>query len=536
MAINLYSYVNNPFTNKAVFNFAVFENHVRLAQKLMDDLVDLEIEKVDAIIKKIEKDPEDDETKRVELNLWKKIREKAVDGRRTGLGITAEGDMLSALGYKYASKEGIEFSTKVHQTLAVESYSESIVLANERGSFKGFDYVKDMNSGFCKRISKVISNDYLDAWRKYGRRNIGNLTIAPTGTVSIMTQTTSGIEPVFMVAYKRRRKTGDKSKAVFTDRTGEMFEEYRVLHPKFIEWYSVTKALPYEVAKEELSQLDDKTFQTYFESSPYYGSTAQDIDWVAKVKMQGEIQKWVDHSISCTVNMPNDTPVEVVDKVYMAAWKSGCKGVTIYRDGSRDGVLVSEKPKETTKNKSLSRPDALETRVIRFRNNNENWIAFIGVLDERPFEVFTGKIDDDIKHLPKSIDKGIVNKIEYETKDEDGIKVKMHRYDFQYEVGFGYINTLPDIGNAFNPETYNYARMVSAMLQEGMNLDKIINVLLKLKCGDTINVWNKGVARALKKFIEDGTKSSEKCEICGGDMVYEGGCKHCTSCGASKCE
>lgn len=534
-ALNLYSYVNNPFESTASFDYNKFKLHVEYAQRLMDDMVDLEIEKIDQIITKINTDPEDTNIKSVELNLWTNIRNMAIKGRRTGLGVTAEGDMLAALGVRYASDEAIKISSDVHQTLAVHSYISSITLASERGSFEVWNKTLDKKSPFVNRVINSISDDFtLSEYIQHGRRNIANLTLAPTGTTSLMTQTTSGIEPAFRIVYKRRRKTSDPTKAVFTDKSGDMFEEYLVFHHKFIEWYRLgyvpSYNLTYKEAQIELESRSYKELDELIKLSPYYKATAEDIDWVAKVEMQGKIQKWIDHSISCTVNVPKETSVELVNEIYKTAWESGCKGVTIYRDGSRDGVLIEAK-KIDDKPKVKARPDEIEAVVTRFRNGNENWLAFIGIIDGQPWEIFTGKIDDDIKHLPKSITIGKIKKAEL-PDDPDH-----HRYDFLYDIGHGYINALPDIGNAFNPEYYNYARTVSAMLQENVKIEKIVAVLNKLKCGDTINAWNRGVIRALKKFIENGVKSGSKCPHCGAELVYYNGCTTCPGCGqGGKCD
>lgn len=533
-AINLASYVINPWTNSAKFDFDKFQDHVYKAQRLMDDLVDLEIEKIKKILSKVKNDPESPEIKSVEINLWERILEKAKQGRRTGLGVTGEGDMLAEMGLQYASLEAIEFSKLVHKNLAIYSYMSSIDLAKERGGFPKFnqDIELDSNHPFLSRIDEEIPMKYNEDWRKYGRRNIANLTLAPTGSTSILTQTTSGIEPAFRVIYKRRRKTSDKSKAVFIDRNGDMFEEYTVFHHKFVEWYQVHGGYSadldgFNAAKRDLENASDEVIEDIFKKSPYYKSTANDLDWVSKVRMQGEIQKWIDHSISCTVNVPKETTEEIISKIYETAWESGCKGVTIYRDGSRDGVLIST----SSSDKSLpkERPEIIKAKIIRFRNGSENWVAFIGIVNDRPWEIFTGKVDDDIKYLPKSITEGEIKKVE--------VGNGSHRYDFIYEVPYGYKNALPDIGNAFNPEYYNYARFVSASLQEGTKVSRIVNVLNKLKCGDTINIWNKGVARALKQFIENGTKSGQICDKCGAELVYYNGCTTCPGCGqGGKCD
>lgn len=537
-ALNLYSFIENPFTKNAKFNYDLFYKYSSYAQRLMDDVIDLEVEKIDNIISKINSDPESDSTKSVELNLWMKIKEMALKGRRTGLGVTAEGDALAALGLRYGSKESINEAEKIHKYLAMASYYTSIKLAEERGSFDCWSLDRDLKSPFVNRVMNALELILYKDITLTGRRNIANLTLAPTGSVSILTQTTSGIEPAFRIVYKRRRKTTDKSKAVFTDKMGDMFEEYTVFHHKFVEWYRLgylenDPDITHEIALSTLQSMSDEQLTELISQSPYHKSTAEDIDWVDKVRMQGVIQKWIDHSISCTVNIPSDSTVELVNDIYMEAWKSGCKGATIYRDGSRDGVLISKDSESKSKENSkiTNRPKEIEAVVTRFRNGNENWLAFIGLIDNKPWEIFTGKIDDDIKYLPKSITNGKIIKVDTVNEAEH------HRYDFQYEIEHGYINTLPDIGNAFNPEYYNYARIVSAMLQEDVKLAKITAVLSKLKCGDTINAWNRGVVRALKKFIADGVKTGVKCEYCGAELVYYNGCTTCPGCGrGGKCD
>lgn len=532
-AINLYSYVVNPFTPDAYFDYDKFMQHSMYAQRLMDDMVDLELEKIDEILEKIENDPEEDSVKRVERDLWTKVKAQTSKGRRTGLGVTAEGDMLAALNLTYASEEAIQTSIKVHRTLAISSYSESIMMGKERGCFEVWNKNLEKNNPFLNRVLAALPKSVKEIYYKTGRRNISTLTLAPTGTTSMMTQTTSGIEPAFLITYKRRRKTTEKEKSVFTDAKGDMFEEYSVFHHKFIDWYRFsklsdenTKAPSFIEAQEILSKLDDKQLNDLIKMSPYYRSTSADIDWVAKVRMQGEVQKWIDHSISCTVNLPKEVDEELVSKVYMTAWEAGCKGVTIYRDGSRDGVLIST---NKAKRKSKKRPECLDAKVIRFINGRDSWIAFIGTLDGKPYEIFTGKVDDDIKYLPKSIESGKIIRV----VQEGGGR----RYDFQYEIGYGYVNVLPNIGLAFNPEYFNYARLVSALLREGVDLVTIINTIDDLQCGDLINVWNKGVSRALRTFIADGTKSGQKCDRCGSELVYINGCTHCPGCGmGGKCD
>ncbi len=531
LAMNLYSYVENPFTDKARFNAELFAKHVAVAQRIMDDIIDLEIEKIDAILDKVYSDPESDEVKRCEVELWKNIRRKALQGRRTGIGITAEGDMLAALGKRYASDEAIDFSTSVQKLLAFEAYKSSVNLAKERGAFEVFDAKREENNPFIKRLREMDENFYQDMV-KYGRRNIAMLTIAPTGTVSICTQTTSGIEPVFMVSYKRRRKVNpnDKNaKVSFTDNEGNAFEEYNVFHPKFMTWLEVNG---YNV--EEVKNYNDEQLQEIINKSPYYKATANDIDWVSKVKMQGEMQKWVDHSISVTVNIPAETTEELVSQIYLTAWECGCKGMTIYRDGSRTGVLVSNKKEEKKNNEndfvethSPVRPKTLECDVVRFQNNYEKWIAFVGKINNKPYEIFLGKQDD--FYLPPFVETAWITK----NKDEEG----KSRYDLQFKDKQGYKITIEGLSRSFSPEFWNYAKLISGILRHGMPISNVVTLIQNLSVDeDNINAWKNGIARALKRYIPDGTKvDKEVCPTCGDALVYEDGCKHCKNCGYSKC-
>ena len=531
LAMNLYSYVENPFTDKARFNAELFAKHVAIAQRIMDDIIDLEIEKIDAILDKVYSDPESEEVKRCEVDLWKNIRRKALQGRRTGIGITAEGDMLAALGKRYASDEAIDFSTSVQKLLAFEAYKSSVNLAKERGAFEVFDAKREENNPFIKRLREMDENFYQDMV-KYGRRNIAMLTIAPTGTVSICTQTTSGIEPVFMVSYKRRRKVNpnDKNaKVSFTDNEGNAFEEYNVFHPKFMTWLEVNG---YNV--EEVKNYNDEQLQEIINKSPYYKATANDIDWVSKVKMQGEMQKWVDHSISVTVNIPAETTEELVSQIYLTAWECGCKGMTIYRDGSRTGVLVSNKKEEKKNNEndfvethSPVRPKTLECDVVRFQNNYEKWIAFVGKINNKPYEIFLGKQDD--FYLPPFVETAWITK----NKDEEG----KSRYDLQFKDKQGYKITIEGLSRSFSPEFWNYAKLISGILRHGMPISNVVTLIQNLSVDeDNINAWKNGIARALKRYIPDGTKvDKEVCPTCGDALVYEDGCKHCKNCGYSKC-
>lgn len=533
LAINLYSYVEEPFTDKANFNFEKFGKHVQMAQRIMDDIIDLEIEKIDSIIAKIENDPEPDEIKSVEYNLWKKIRKTCIEGRRTGVGITAEGDMLAAMDLPYGNDEAIAFSVKVHKTLALNAYRSSVDLAKKRGHFKIYDASREMQNPMIQRIKEADPALY-DDMVKYGRRNIALLTIAPTGTTSMMTQTTSGIEPAFMVAYMRRRKVNPNDKNVnitFTDEVGDNWEEYNVFHHKFSTWL---EAKGYNVA--EVKQLPQEELQTIIEKSPYHKATANDVDWVQKVKMQGAIQKWVDHSISVTVNVPNETTEEMVKQIYQNAWEAGCKGCTIYRDGSRSGVLVATTDNDDKNNSVFKesvapkRPDQLEVEVIRFQNNHEKWIAMVGVLDGRPYEIFTGRAEDTFL-FPNYVTKGWVLK----QKDASGKK----SYDFQYQDKDGYRVTMEGLSRSFDKKFWNYAKLISGVLRHGMPLNHVVSLVDGLSTEqDHINTWKNGVVRALKKFIPDGTQAAKtacpSCEDKDG-LIYKEGCLSCKSCGYSKC-
>lgn len=532
LAINLYSYVKNPFTKDAYFDGDLFVKHAHIAQRMMDDIIDLEVEKIDAILNKIASDPESDEIKYTERRLWEKIREKSLQGRRTGIGITAEGDMLAALGLRYGTQDAIQFSTRIHKLLALEVYRSSVNLAEERGPFPIYDTQREANNPFINRIRSHAPEIY-EKMTKVGRRNISMLTIAPTGSVSICTQTTSGIEPVFMVTYKRRRKVNPNDKNVnitFVDEVGDAWEEYTVFHPKFETWLGVNG---YNV--DEVKALPDDELQKIIEKSPYYKATSSDIDWVNKVKMQGDIQKWVDHSISVTVNIPEHVSESLVSDIYLKAWESGCKGMTIYREGSRAGVLVSNKKdkeddKKFKETKAPPRPEKLEADVVRFQNNYEKWIAIIGLLDGHPYEIFTGKADD--FYLAPWVEKGWVIK-----RRTDNGKI----YDFQFLDKQGYKVTVEGLSRSFDQEFWNYAKLISGVLRHGMPLPYVINLVSNLSAPeDHLNTWKNGVVRALKRYVEDGTKVSEKeeCPNCHqkGTLVYQNGCKTCSACGHSKCE
>ena len=532
LAINLYSYVKNPFTSKASFDFDLFREHVTKGQRLMDDLIDLELEKIEKIIDKIENDPEEDEIKMVERNLWLNIKMKCLEGRRTGFGITAEGDMLAALGLRYGSDEAINFSVSVHRTLAVAAYSSSVTMAKERGAFPIYDTEREMNNPFVKRLAEADPELYKEM-SIHGRRNVALLTIAPTGTVSICTQTTSGIEPVFMVSYKRRKKINpnDKdssSRKVVQDSNGDYFEEFNVFHPKFIDWLRISN---YNV--DEVMQMNDKDLQDIINKSPYYLATSQDIDWVNKVRMQGAIQKWVDHSISVTVNIPKETTKEMVSTIYQTAWESGCKGCTIYRDGSRDGVLISNNDSKKSSESSFrettapKRPKKLEADIVRFQNDKESWIAVVGIYQGHPYEIFTGKAESFL--LPNWVEKGWVIRVKEENKKA--------RYDFQFLDKDGYKVTIEGLSRLFNKEFWNYAKLISGILRHGMPLPNVVDLISKLNFDiDSITTWKNGVARALKRYITDGTETGEVCPECGGKIIYTGGCKECSNkCGWSKC-
>tara|TARA_R100001369_G_scaffold92725_1_gene139360 strand:+ start:686 stop:3238 length:2553 start_codon:yes stop_codon:yes gene_type:complete len=531
LAINLFSYVEKPFTDKAKFNFKLFKKHIAAAQRMMDDIIDLELEKVDAILAKIDADPEGAEVKAVERNLWLNIKRKAEEGRRTGIGITAEGDMLAALGIKYGSEEGVDFSVEIHKTIALEAYRASVYAAKERGAFGIFDSEREKDNPFILRLKEADEKLYYDML-EYGRRNIALLTIAPTGTTSLMTQTTSGIEPVFLPVYKRRRKVNpnDKDARVdFIDEVGDSWEEYVVFHHRFKEWMQINgHDTDKNYSQEELNEL--------VAQSPYHQATSNDVDWLSKVRMQGAVQKWVDHSISVTINLPNDVDEELVGKLYLEAWQAGCKGVTVYRDGSRSGVLISNEEKKEENQDSLisfptKRPEILEADVVRFQNNKEKWIAFIGLIDDKPYEIFTGLADDEDGILiPRWATKGLIIK----NRNEDGTS----RYDFQYQNKRGYKTTIEGLSHKFDPEYWNYAKLISSTLRHGMPIEKAVELINSLQLdSESINTWKNGVARALKRYVADGTLArKQKCDNCNSSqLIYQEGCLTCKDCGSSKC-
>lgn len=531
LAINLYSYVENPFTPEAKFNYELFHEHVGKAQRIMDDIIDLEMEKIDKILAKIESDPETAEVKQTETNLWNKIRNKTLKGRRTGVGTTGEGDMIAAMGLRYGTPEATAFSENIHKQLALAAYASSVNLAKERGAFEIYDAEREKNNPYIQRIREADPALY-EEMVKTGRRNIACLTIAPTGTTSLMTQTTSGIEPVFLPVYKRRRKVNPNDTDVrvdYVDESGDAFEEYIVYHPKFVTWMKINGIeVKSDYTQEELDELVAK--------SPYYKATSNDVDWLEKVRMQGRVQKWVDHSISVTINLPNDVTEELVGQLYVEAWRSGCKGCTVYRDGSRAGVLVSvekkkAEPKIATPQHVAKRPIELEADVVRFQNNKEKWIAFVGLIEGRPYEIFTGLADDDDGiFCPKSVTHGKIIK----AIDDKGNK----RYDFQFINKRGYKTTIEGLSDKFNPEYWNYAKLISGVLRYGMPIDQVLKLVNTLELdSQSINTWKMGVERALKKYLPNGTKASGQCcPNCGQEtLIYQEGCLICTSCGTSKC-
>ena len=531
LAINLYSYVKNPFTPEAMFDFALFRQHVRVAQRIMDDIIDLELEMIDKILKKVDSDPESDEVKQTERNLWLKIKKKSAQGRRTGVGTTAEGDMLAALGLTYGTADAINFSERVHKTLAVEAYRSSVEMAKERGAFEIYDAKRERNNPFVNRLMEADPSLYAEM-QEFGRRNIACLTIAPTGTTSLMTQTTSGIEPVFLPVYRRRRKVNPNDEDVqvdFVDEMGDSFEEYVVFHHKFVTWMELNGYDPNKkYTQEEIDEIVAK--------SPYYKATTHDVDWLEKVRMQGRIQKWVDHSISVTINVPEDVDEELIGTLYEEAWRCGCKGITVYREGSRSGVLLSAKKEEKAEPAvpafDQPRPKELEADVVRFQNNKEKWIAFVGLLNGKPYEIFTGLADDeDGLLIPKSVQNGKI------IRNVDEV-LGRSRYDFQYSNRRGYKTTIEGLSYKFDPEYWNYAKLISGVLRYGMPIDQVIKLVSGLQLGSgSINNWKNGVERALKKYVPDGTEAKGAvCPNCGQKTLkYQEGCLICTNCGTSKC-
>ena len=534
LAINLYAYVVNPFTPDAYFDFELFSKHAALAQRIMDDIIDLEAEKIEKIIEKVKTDPESEEIKHTEHHLWEKIQKKTLQGRRTGVGITAEGDMLAALNLRYGTEEATDFAEKVQKTLALAAYGSSVQMAKERGAFEVYDAKREANNPFINRLREADPDLYREM-TTYGRRNIACLTIAPTGTTSLMTQTTSGIEPVFMPVYKRRRKVNPNdpnARVDFVDETGDAFEEYTVFHHKFVTWMTANGFSP-------IKKYTEDEIENMVQQSPYYKAASNDVDWLQKVTMQGRIQKWVDHSISVTINLPNDATEELVNQLYIQAWKSGCKGCTVYREGSRSGVLISVNEKKKKKDSDCmeppiimaKRPRELEADVVKFQNNKDKWIAFVGLLNGRPYEIFTGLADDEEGiMLPKNVSKGSIIK----SYDESGRK----HYDFQFKNKRGYKLTIEGLDGKFNPEFWNYAKLISGVLRYGMPIDQVIKLVQGMELDDeSINTWKNGVERALKKYLPDGSEANgQKCPNCGFEtLIYQEGCLICTNCGASKC-
>ncbi|MDA3909841.1 MAG: adenosylcobalamin-dependent ribonucleoside-diphosphate reductase [Bacteroidales bacterium] len=530
LAVNLYSYVENPFSENARFNMEKFKDHVQAAQRIMDNIIDLEIEKIDGILAKIASDPEDYEVKRTEKNLWEKIKKKAIQGRRTGVGITAEGDMLAAMGLRYGTEDATNFSEEIHKNIAIEAYRSSIKMAKERGAFQIYDPTREKDNPFINRL-KEQDPEMIEDMEKWGRRNISLLTIAPTGTTSLMTQTTSGVEPVFMPVYRRRRKVNPNDPNVrvdFVDEIGDKWEEYVVFHSKFATWLKVNGYNP-----DEVRNMEENEVNKLVAKSPYYKASSNDVDWLNKVRMQGKIQKWVDHSISVTINLPESTEESLVDDLYREAWKVGCKGVTVYRDGSRDGVLISNSKKKDEPHIAHKRPKVLEADIVRFQNNKERWIAFVGLMDDRPYEIFTGRQEEDVLMVPSTVEKGKIIK----NRDENGNS----RYDFQYKNKYGYSTTFEGLSHQFDAEYWNYAKLISSVLRHGMPIDKATELVSSLKLdSESINTWKNGVERALKRYIPNGTQASKKgtkCPECDetDSLIYQDGCVICTECGYSKC-
>lgn len=552
MLLNLYSYVNKPFTSEANFDFKKLSVHSRLIMKLMDNMIDLEIEKVDKILDKVKSDPESDETKALEVSLWKKVRRMAEKGRRSGIGITAEGDMLAALGFKYGTEEATKFSEEVHRIMSTNIYIESCNLVQEEGRecFEVFDWEREKNNPFLNRLishGDDLSNE-LASKIKFGRRNIALLTIAPAGSVSLMTQSTSGIEPLFLPRYMRKRKIDKRPdvKPDFVDETGDWFEYFYVYHKKFITYYAIKMGISESEATNILTTMNEADFTEIYNQSPYFGATSNDTNWVEKVKMQGAVQKWIDHSISCTVNVPEETSVDTVEAVYVAAWKYGCKGVTIYRDGSRNGVLTASKTenKTTSDNKTtcidnvvLKRPKSIEAKVLRFNNGGEKWISVIGVINNKPYEIFTGLSDK--LNIPQNVDEGFIlkNKEDKKIINESGEEeMKMvSRYDFQYKDKDGNNVVVVGLSRTFKEEYWNYAKLISGLLRHNMPIEYVVKVIKSLNLENTtINSWKYGVIRTLKKFMKD-EETGEKCPECGGKLVRSNGCIGCSSCGWSRC-
>lgn len=509
MLMNLYEHVNNPFTSKASFNYDKFTKHVYMAQRLMDDMVDLEIEKIDQILDTVRNSNDPEEDKVFEIDLWSKIKKVGLRGRRTGLGITGEGDMLAALNLTYGTPEATAIAEFTHTAMCLASYKSSIDMAEERGAFPAFDYDKESKGEFMLRVMNLMPVEYLKKYAKYGRRNIANLTIAPAGTVSIMTQTTSGIEPVFLPVYKRRRRTEDASKAAFTDNQGVMFEEFNVFHHHFKTWMGING---YDTNKD----YSPEELKGMLEKSPYHKATSNDVDWVEKVRMQGKIQKWIDHSISVTVNMPRGTSEEDVARVYMAAWENKCKGCTIYIDGTLDGVLVSNdtcSKKVLEKHDAPKRPKDLPCDIHIFSQKGEKYLCAVGLMDSIPYEVFVMKYNTEVnckKGFLKKVSSGV-----YALVDENKNVV------------------IPDLSNLMVDEIEDFTRMISFGLRHSGSIKFAVEQLQKSK--GNLTSFAKVMARTLKRYIKDGESSSSKCPECGDGLKFSDGCLMCPSCGYSKC-
>ena len=520
IAINLFKFVENPFTKEAKFNMDNFYRATYEGQRLMDDLVDLETEAISRILKKVEEDDEPENIKGVEKETWELLLKTGKEGRRTGLGFTALADMVAALGMAIDSDTAISKVEEIMKEKCRAEFDSSIDMSLERGSFVGFDAKIEKTSEFVQMLEKELPEVY-NRMMEHGRRNISISTVAPTGTLSMLAQTSSGIEPVFMTHYKRRRKLNEQdreAKVDFIDDLGDKWQEFTVYHHNLKTWMDITG-------------------ETDITKSPYAGSTAPEIDWNKRIEMQAVVQKYVTHSISSTINLPNDVSLEKVSAIYMDSWKQGLKGITVYRDGSRSGVLVAVDDKkdsvlentEFKETRAPLRPKKLDAKVVRFQNNKEKWIAVVGLMNGRPYEIFTGKTED-VFVVPQAVEYGWVIK----TKKEDG----RTQYDFQYEDREGYKITMGGLSRSFDKEFWNYAKLISGVLRHGMPLHYVVDLIGKMNLyDDNINTWKSGVVRALKTFIPNGTKVSDNiCGECGDEgLVYEEGCLKCMSCGYSKC-
>ena len=520
IALNLYNFVDNPFTKDASFRMEDFYKATYEGQRLMDDLVDLETEAIERILNKVDADDEPENIKMVEKETWELLLKTGKEGRRTGLGFTALADMVAALGMAIDSDEAIAMVESMMKEKCRAEFDSSIDMSLSRGSFVGFDSKIEKTSEFVQMLEKELPDVY-ERMMKFGRRNISISTVAPTGTLSMLAQTSSGIEPVFMTHYKRRRKLNEQdrdAKVDFIDDSGDKWQEFNVYHHNLKTWMEVTG-------------------ETDISKSPYAGSTAPEINWNKRVEMQAAVQKYVTHSISSTINLPNDVSLDEVSNIYLESWKQGTKGITVYRDGSRSGVLVSADEKkdavlensEFRETKAPARPKRLDAKVVRFQNNKEKWIAVVGLLNGRPYEIFTGKTED-VFNMPAAVEYGWIIK----NKREDGSS----QYDFQYEDKEGYKVTMGGLSRSFDKEFWNYAKLISGVLRHGMPLHYVVDLIGKMNLYDeNINTWKSGVVRALKTFIANGTTVSDHtCGECGDEgLVYEEGCLKCVSCGYSKC-